>query len=73
MFKFMTVEEVANYLRVTEKTIYRLLRQGKIPATKVGNQWRFDTNSIDEWLQRNSVPMKVKRLCLDDKDNPFTI
>jgi len=73
MFKFMTVEEVANYLRVTEKTIYRLLKQGKIPATKVGNQWRFDTNSIDEWLQRNSVPMKVKRLCLDDKDNPFTI
>ena len=67
MAKLMTVDEVADYLRVTEKTIYRLLRQGKIPATRVGNQWRFDTASIDEWLQQNSVGAKTNILVVDDE------
>ena len=53
--ELMTLQEVAVYLRVTDKTIYRLLKQGSIPATKVGHQWRFDKASIDEWLQRKSV------------------
>jgi excisionase family DNA binding protein len=52
MAKLMTVDEVADYLRVTKKTIYRLLKQGKISATKVGNQWRFDKGAIDGWLGR---------------------
>jgi excisionase family DNA binding protein len=55
MARLMTVGEVADYLRVTKKTIYRLLVRGKIPATKVGNQWRFNQRAIDKWLQRNSV------------------
>ncbi len=42
MTKLMIVEELARYLRVTKKTIYRLLKEGKIPATKIGQQWRFD-------------------------------
>jgi len=67
MTELMTVEEVADYLRVTKKTIYRLLRQGKIPATKVGHQWRFDKNSIDEWLQRSSVGTKANILVVDDE------
>ncbi len=68
MTKLMTVEEVADYLRVTEKTVYRLLRQGKIPATKVGNQWRFDTDSIDRWLHQNSVTAKANILVVDDEE-----
>ena len=68
MAKLMTVQEVADYLRVTEKTIYRLLRQGKIPATKVGHQWRFDKTSINEWLQRNSVRAKANILVIDDEE-----
>lgn len=67
MTELMTVEEVADYLRVTKKTIYRLLSQGKIPATKVGHQWRFDKTSIDEWLQRSSVGTKVNILVVDDE------
>jgi len=68
MAELMTLEEVAQYLRVTKKTIYRLLKQGKIPATKVNQQWRFNSASIDEWLQRNSVGTKATILVIDDEE-----
>jgi excisionase family DNA binding protein len=68
MTKLMTVSEVADYLRVTKKTIYRLLVRGKIPATKVGNQWRFAQGAIDKWLQRNSVKTKANILVVDDEE-----
>jgi excisionase family DNA binding protein len=68
MAKLMTVSEVADYLRVTKKTIYRLLLRGKIPATKVGNQWRFAQRSIDGWLQQNSVTAKANILVVDDEE-----
>ena len=56
--ELMTVEEVAGYLHVAEKTVYRLLEQDSIPATRVGHQWRFDKVSLDEWLQRKSIRAK---------------
>ena len=68
MAELMTLEEVADYLRVTKKTIYRLLGRSKIPATKVGNQWRFDKASIDEWLQQSSVAATVNILVIDNKE-----
>ena len=68
MAELMTLQEVADYLRVTEKTIHRLLGRGEIPATKVGYQWRFDRALIDEWLQRKSVGAKANILVIDDKD-----
>ncbi len=55
MVELMTLQEVAAYLRVTGKTVYRLLGRGEIPATRVGRQWRFAKASIDGWLQRRSV------------------
>ncbi len=69
MAELMTLQEVADYLRVTVKTIYRLLKQGRIPATKVGNQWRFDKTAIDEWLQRSSVGVKANILVVDDEES----
>jgi excisionase family DNA binding protein len=66
--ELVTVEEVADYLRVTEKTIYRLLRRGKIPAIKVGQQWRFDETLIGEWLQRNTVGAEANILVIDDEE-----
>ena len=68
MPELMNVGEVAGYLRVTEKTIYRLLRQGKIPAAKVGHQWRFNRTLIDEWLQRSSIGAKANILIIDDEE-----
>jgi excisionase family DNA binding protein len=45
-----TVEEVAAYLRLHPGTVYRLLRRGELPAFKVGNDWRFFSDIVDEWL-----------------------
>ena len=67
MTELMTIEELAGHLRVTEKTIYRLLKRGKIPAIKVTRQWRFDKASIDEWIQQHTVGEKVTILVIDDE------
>jgi excisionase family DNA binding protein len=50
----LSTEEVARYLKVDKFTIYRLVTQKKIPAFKVGNQWRFKKKMIDAWLMKNS-------------------
>jgi len=68
MAELVTVEEVADYLRVTEKTIYRLLNRGSIPATKVGHQWRFTKDSIDEWLYQRPVKTEAHILVIDDEE-----
>ena len=52
----MTLEEVAGYLRVHRFTLYRLVRDGTIPSTKVANQWRFKKARIDEWLLGQMAP-----------------
>jgi len=48
---FMTTKEVARYLRVDQYTIYRLVTQKKIPAFKIGNQWRFKRSVLERWLK----------------------
>ena len=50
----LTAEQVAHYLKVDKFTVYRLVTKKKIPAFKVGNQWRFDKKIIDAWLLKNS-------------------
>jgi len=50
----LTTEQVARYLKVDKFTVYRLLTQRKIPAFKVGGQWRFKKKLIDRWLLENS-------------------
>ena len=50
----MTVREVAEYLKVKERTIYRLVAKGGIPAFKVGGSWRFRRAEIDEWITRRT-------------------
>jgi excisionase family DNA binding protein len=45
----MTVTELADYLRVHRSTVYRLLKNGKLPAFRVGSDWRFTTQAIDQW------------------------
>jgi excisionase family DNA binding protein len=47
---FLTTEEVLEYLQVNLRTVYRLINAGKIPAVRVGRQWRFRKRDIDAWL-----------------------
>jgi len=47
----MTLEETAKYLKIGKSTLYKMAREGKIPAVKIANQWRFRKEDIDKWLQ----------------------
>ena len=51
----MTVREVAGYLKVKDRTIYRLVAQKAIPGFKVGGSWRFRKSEIDQWTAVNAV------------------
>src|SRR6187399_2393618 len=53
---FLTTEEVLDYLQVNLRTIYRLIKAGKIPAVRVGRQWRFRKRDIDAWLDGQQTP-----------------
>lgn len=51
----LTIKEVAEYLKVTERTIYRLAAAKQIPAFKVGGSWRFSRPEIDAWIKQQST------------------
>ncbi len=46
----MTLEEVARFLRLNKSTIYRMAREGTLPAWKLGNVWRFKKEAIEDWI-----------------------
>jgi excisionase family DNA binding protein len=51
--KIMTLEEVAEYLRLTPQTIYTWAQEKKIPAVKLGKEWRFKRSLIDKWFNEH--------------------
>jgi len=51
----MTVEDVASYLKITERSVYGLLSKGDIPAFKVGGSWRFKRDAIEAWISANTI------------------
>ncbi|WP_338352908.1 helix-turn-helix domain-containing protein [Thalassolituus oleivorans] len=57
----MTVKEVATYLKVNDRTIYRMAMSGKIPAFRVGSSWRFKSCEIDAWIEseHNSIRQPI--------------
>lgn len=50
MAEWLTVEEICDYLKIHKMTIYWRARNGKMPASKLGGQWRFNKERIDKWL-----------------------
>jgi excisionase family DNA binding protein len=58
----MTIEEVMAYLRISRSSLYTLAQEGKIPAQKVGRDWRFPREAIERWLEGVSVkPVSADR------------
>jgi excisionase family DNA binding protein len=51
----LTVDEVADYLRVSRSTIYRLLKRNQLPALRIGNDLRFDVEEIDCWRMKKAA------------------
>jgi excisionase family DNA binding protein len=76
---FLTTDEVLDYLNINLRTIYRLIKAGKIPAVRIGRQWRFRKRDIELWLVKNKPGQEgtpnVKRrvLVVDDDDAVRTL
>ena len=51
----MTIRELASYLKMAEKTLYRLASEGKLPGFKVGAAWRFGKSEIDKWNKKRDA------------------
>ncbi|HPM11819.1 MAG TPA: helix-turn-helix domain-containing protein [Paludibacter sp.] len=47
----LTIDELAAYLKISKSTLYKLVREGKIPSQKIGKHWRFRKGAIDQWLE----------------------
>ena len=52
--EILTIREVAELLKINEKTAYRLASEGKIPGFKVGGSWRFRQSDIDSWIDKEA-------------------
>ena len=49
--EFLTTDEVLGYLRINARTVYRLIRNGELPAVRIGRQWRIRRDDLDRWLE----------------------
>ncbi|PIP95046.1 MAG: excisionase [Bdellovibrio sp. CG12_big_fil_rev_8_21_14_0_65_39_13] len=49
--RWLSVQEIAQYLGISKETIYRWLDSKKIPAHKIGRQWKFKTHEVDQWVK----------------------
>ena len=58
----MTVKELSDYLRLDRMTIYKMLKEGSIPASRIGHQWRFFREDIDKWIRSKSIKPQVSIL-----------
>jgi len=63
MTQWLTMKEAAEYLKMGRSTIYKLLREGNLPAHKVGREWRFDAAELDEWVKAGKLALPE-----DDKE-----
>lgn len=59
--KMMNVREVAELLHVSEMTIYKVVNKGTLPAFKVGGQWRFKRELLDEWISNESNKERLEK------------
>ena len=53
-----TLQEVAKYLKVDQRTVYRMVKSKQLPAFKVRNQWRFRKDAIGKWIEAHNVTVK---------------
>ena len=58
--EILTLREVADYLKLTEKTAYRLAAEGKLPGFKVGGSWRFKREDIYHWINQQKTTYRDK-------------
>ena len=55
MSDILTLQELSEYLKIAERTLYGYARTGRIPAIKIGSAWRFRRRDIEEWLEQQRL------------------
>ncbi len=60
--EIMTIKDLSLYLKINEKTIYKLAKQGKLPGIKIGGMWRFKKEAIDNWIMNTGKQIKVEKM-----------
>ena len=66
---YLSIEDVAKRFGVNATTVYRLAQRGKLPAFKVGNQWRFSREMLEAWVSEQTAAERArvqKRSCRHD-------
>lgn len=58
--QILTLKEVAAYLKLAEKTAYKLAAEGKLPGFKVGGSWRFKAEDIERWIEKKKSEKKIR-------------
>lgn len=56
--KWLTIDQISDYLQVSKEKIYKLCQQGKMPASKLGGQWRFDVKEVSSWVRQQRPKRK---------------
>ncbi|MEK6749949.1 MAG: helix-turn-helix domain-containing protein [Pseudomonadota bacterium] len=51
----MTLDELSVYLKIPKSTLYKLVQEGRLPGQKIGKQWRFGKQGIDQWLAEGGL------------------
>jgi len=54
----LTIDELSTYLKIPKSTLYKLVREGKVPCQKIGRHWRFRKEAIDRWLEERHADTK---------------
>lgn len=57
----LTIDELADYLKIPKSTLYKLAQEGKVPGQKVGRHWRFRKETIDRWLEHDTSSNRPQR------------
>ncbi|MCM8782169.1 MAG: helix-turn-helix domain-containing protein [Candidatus Omnitrophica bacterium] len=60
MSELLTFDEAKEFLRTTASTLYRLVQNGIVPASKVGGQWRFKKDRLEDWLSEQEIRFRQR-------------
>ena len=70
--KIVTAKEVADFLKLTDSTVYNLATEGKLPAFRIGNSWRFDMDQIMQEIKEAKTVGKTKAVMLPKRAQKTT-
>jgi len=57
----MSIDDLAQYLKISRSTLYKIAQEGGLPGQKVGRRWRFHKSAIDDWLRQHPEHLEDKR------------